>query len=143
MPPICGSFVASVWLFGLVVFVGRLRSGILIAFATWELCLSWSPQWRATFTATVGHIYYDFDRPRYVGPLLRQLVVSVGHLRSGILIVFATWDLCRLSWSTPIRGTFAASLGRLRCGTVVAFAMRLDHLRYGFLVVSATFISTK
>ncbi len=30
------------------------------------------------------------------------------------LFASAAWDLCRLSWSPPLRGTFVASVGPLR-----------------------------
>ena len=32
----------------------------------------------------------------------------------GVLITSAMWDLCCFSWSPPLRGTFVASVGRLR-----------------------------
>ncbi len=62
---------------------------------------SWSPQLR-----DCGHLCY-------VGPLSPQLVAS------------ATWDLCRFSWSSPLRETFVASVGR---ETFVASVGRLCYV---------------
>ena len=68
-------------------------------------------------------------RFRYVGPLSLQLVTS------------GTWDLCRFSWSLPLRGTlspqFVASVGRLRYGILIALVASVGRLRSGILVASA------
>ena len=87
----------------------HLRYRILIASATWDLCLSWSPpvreifvvfSWspplRGTFVASVG-------RFRYMGLLLPELVASA---------------------MGPLSPELVASVGRLRYGTLVAAALR-------------------
>ena len=59
---------------------------------------------------------------------------------------FATWDLCRLSWSLSVHGTFVASVGCLRyegllspelialryVGPFVASVGRLRYARLGY-----------
>ena len=48
-------------------------------------------------------------------------------------LVTAAWDFCRLSWSPLLRGTFVASVSRLRYGTFVA---PVSRLHYGTFVAS-------
>lgn len=93
-PSLRGTFAAS---------VGCLRYGMLIAFATWDLCrLSWSlPLW-------------DLDRLCNVGPWSPQL--------RGILIASDTWDFGRFSWTLPLCRIFVASVGRLRYWILIASA---------------------
>ncbi len=74
-----------------------------------------------------------------MGPLLPQLVASV------------TWDLCRLSWSLQLRGTFVALISCFHYVGPWSHSLRgpwtpqldasvtwdLDRLRYGAVVASA------
>ena len=56
--------------------------------------------------------------------LLRGILVTAAGCHSELflirgtlslqLVASATWDLCRFSWSLPLRGTFVASVGCLR-----------------------------
>ena len=65
------------------------------------------------------------------------------------LVASATWDLCRLIWSPPLRGTFVASVGRLRyvgplsLQLVASATWDLCHFSWspplcGILIASAT-----
>ena len=90
----------------------RLRYRTLIASATCDL----NPLYR-----TCGCFRYVrlWSPLLYVEPWLLPLC---GTFATSDLVVSATWDLCCFSWSSPLRGTFVASVGRLRYGTMIASA---------------------
>ena len=65
----------------------------------------------------IGHL-------QYLEPLVASAIRDLGHHR-------ATWDLCWLSWSPPLRGIFVGSVGRFRSGDMVTSIMGpLDRLCY-------------
>ena len=76
-----------------------LRYGAMVASALG----SWSPPLCEILAVFVIHMEL------WLSPLW-----DLSRLRYGVMVASVTWDLCRLSWSPLLRGTFVASAGRLR-----------------------------
>lgn len=96
--------------------------GLVVASATCDFWVT-SDMWDLRSFRHVGSLYPPLYVRSLPAPLLRGTLVDavMGDLIASAmgpllpqLVTSAPWDICRLSWSIPLCGTFFASVSRSR-----------------------------